>query len=87
MTMQNDTNHADTYSGKERRTNSHLRGYFEAACHITKPLLDTKQGFDGRPLTLSALHALREHFPDLPQQDISILFSAVKAFHKTRLGK
>lgn len=85
MTVHNNPNRADDYSGKERRINNHLREYFEAACHITTPFLDTKQGLDGMPLKLSALQALRNHYPELSQQDVAILFSAVKNFHGVRL--
>jgi hypothetical protein len=87
MTTSNDPNRADDYSGKERRINNHLRGNFETACRITAPFLDAKQGFNGMPLKLSALHALRNLYPELSQQDIAILFSAVQNFHRVHLRK
>ncbi len=87
MTTHNNPARADDYSGNERRTHSHLREYFEVACHITTPFLDTKQGLDGKPLMLSARQALRNHYPELSQQDFAILFSAVQNFHGIRLSK
>ena len=58
---------------------------FETACYITTPFLDSKKGLNGMPLKLSAFQALRNHYPELSQQDIAILFSAVKKFHDIRL--
>jgi hypothetical protein len=87
LTTYNDPNRADDYSGKERRINNHLRGYFETACRITAPFLDKKQGLSGMPLKLSALQVLRNHYPELSQQDIAILFSAVQKFYGVHLKK
>lgn len=71
-------------SSKERRVHIHLRVIFESACHITMPFLDKKQGFDGMPMKVSALRALHNNFPDLSEQDIALLFSAVQNFHGVR---
>lgn len=69
--------------GGERRANTRVGGYFDRACLLTEPLLGARQNSAGFPLTLSALRLLRESFPDLHQQDLAILFSAVKSFHIT----
>lgn len=87
MNTNNNPARADGFNGTERRTHNHLREYFETACYITTPFLDTKQGLDGMPLKLSALQVLRNHYPELSQQEISILFSAVRNFHGVRLDK
>ncbi|TNC94898.1 MAG: hypothetical protein FD121_1493 [Gallionellaceae bacterium] len=78
---------AGNYSGNERRAHRHLREYFDNACHITASLLAAHQGMDGAPLHLSALQTLRNHYPQLSQQEIAILFSAVKNYHGVRMNK
>lgn len=75
------------FSGNERRAHRHLREYFDNACHITAPLLAAHRGMDGAPMHLSALQTLRNHYPQLSQQEIAILFSAVKNYHDVRLNK
>jgi hypothetical protein len=75
---------AADFPNKERRTRIHVREVFHLACMLTAPLFDTEQGFGDSPMYLSAHRLLCETFPDLPEQDIAILFSAVKSFHDTR---
>lgn len=87
MASSNDTDQASPPPDKERRANTRLREVFESACRVTAPFFDIQQGFGGSPMSLSAHRALRENFPDLPRQDVAILLSAVRAFHKTRAGK
>jgi hypothetical protein len=82
MNSHNEPDKTSLHSGEERRSNTNLRHIFEKACSVTAPLLDRQQGGGGEPLILSALRVLRDHFPDLPQQDIAILFASVKRFHK-----
>jgi len=81
------TNNDPHYSGNERRTHRHLREYFDNACIITAPLLAANLGMGGAPLHLSALQTLRNQYPQLSQQEIAILFSAVKNHHGVRLNK
>ncbi len=66
----------------ERRNSTHLRDIFEQACQITAPFFDPAQGWGGKSLTMYARQALREAYPELIQQDVAILFSAVQRFHK-----
>lgn len=66
----------------ERRVNLHLRAIFDLACAVTAPFFDPAQGWGGMSLTMYARQALRERFPDLTQQDIAILFSAVQRHHR-----
>ncbi|HEX5338061.1 MAG TPA: hypothetical protein VFW53_06460 [Gallionella sp.] len=73
--------------GQERRVYPHLRVIFEHACRITAPFCDPEKGWGGTSHTMYARQTLREAFPDLTQQDIAILFSAVQRFHRETLGK
>lgn len=82
-TLPNDTP-ADT---PERRNSAHLREVFEHACQITVPFFDPAQGWGGKSLTMYARQALREAYPDMIQQDVAILFSAVQRFHRDSFSK
>ena len=73
--------------GADKRANAHLRVVFETACEITAPFFDSVQGWGGKSLTLYARQALREKYPDLTQQDIAFLFSAVQRFHRNSANK
>ncbi|MDP1941844.1 MAG: hypothetical protein Q8K54_14510 [Gallionella sp.] len=84
MTTNTTADSTDDYSSNDRRTHNHLRSCFETACLITAPFLDKHQGLSGMPLKLSALQALRDHYPKLTQQDIAILFSTVQNYHGVR---
>lgn len=66
----------------ERRVNLHLREIFDGACAVTAPFFDPAQEWGGMSLTMYARQALRERYPDLTQQDIAILFSAVQRYHR-----
>ncbi len=85
MASDNETGQAGAPPGQDRRTNDRLRSVFDSACRITAPFFDAQQVTSGFPLNLSGHRALRENFPDLSQQDIAILLSAVKAFHRARV--
>ncbi len=50
---------------------------------MTAPFFDSKQGWGGASLTMYARQTLRDAYPNLSQQEIAILFSAVQRFHKT----
>lgn len=67
----------------ERRVYVSLRVIFVEACEITAPFFDRDHEWGGKSLTLYARQTLRETFPDLTQQEIAILFSAVQRFHQT----
>lgn len=65
----------------DRRSQHNLRLIFDQACEITAPFFDAKQNWGGSSLTMYARQTLRETFPDLTQQEIAILFSAVLRFY------
>ncbi|MBI5439134.1 MAG: hypothetical protein HY936_09355 [Nitrosomonadales bacterium] len=73
--------------GEDKRVNAHLRVVFGTACQITAPFFDPAQGWGGKPLTLYARQTLHEKYPDLTQQDVAILFSAVQRFHSGNTSK
>ncbi|MDD5300460.1 MAG: hypothetical protein PHD65_08200 [Gallionella sp.] len=73
--------------GEDKRIHAHLRVVFETACQITAPFFDPAQGWGGKPLTLYARQALHEKYPDLTQQDVALLFSAVQRFHRDSANK
>lgn len=82
--MDNPDSNAGAGAGgiQERRTHHNLRQIFDAACRITAPFFDTKQGWGGSSLTMYARQALREAYPELTQQETAILFSGVQRFHR-----
>lgn len=80
---QNDSNPEPGIGGAgERRVHDNLRPVFEGACRVTAPFFDPQQGWGGMSLTMYARQALREAYPNLSQQEIAILFSAVQRFHR-----
>ena len=68
----------------ERRNSEHLRAIFEHACQIAAPFFDPAQGWGGMSLTMYARQALREAYPELIQQDVAMLFSAVQRYHREK---
>ncbi|MDD2720153.1 MAG: hypothetical protein PHH47_02445 [Gallionella sp.] len=70
--------------GQDRRSYHNLRDFFEGACLITSPFFDSTQGWGDVSLTFSALHVLRERYPDLTQQEVAILYAGVERYHKFR---
>ena len=80
-------NGQDNAGSEDKRVNAHLRVVFETACQITAPFFEPGQGWGGKPLTLYARQALHEKYPDLTQQDVAILFSAVQRFHRGNASK
>jgi len=68
---------------KDRRAKHNLRNIFDKACQITAPFFDPRQSWGGSSLTMYARQSLREAFPDLTQQEIAILFSAVARHHRS----
>lgn len=77
----------DNAGGEDKRVNAYLRVVFETACQITAPFFDPAHGWGSKPLTLYARQALHEKYPDLTQQDVAILFSAVQRFHRGSANK
>ncbi|HXU93444.1 MAG TPA: hypothetical protein VFP33_07300 [Gallionella sp.] len=50
---------------------------------MTAPCFGAGLGMGGPSLTTSARRMLRESYPELTQQEISLLFSAVASFHRS----
>jgi hypothetical protein len=69
------------YQGDDRRVHNNIRDRFESACLLTAPFLHAENGMNGMPMKLSAIQTLRNHYPDLSQQEIALLFSVVQNFH------
>lgn len=88
MNVSGDPNQTDAASGdKDRRVNAHLRVVFESACRITAPFFDRENSWGGSSLTMYARQTLREAYPDLTQQDLAILLSAVLRFHRNNVNQ
>lgn len=66
---------------QERRVHHDLRARFDEACKVTAPYFDAGIGLGGPSLTMSAQRMLHETYPELTQQEVALLFSAVKRFH------
>lgn len=73
-----------TGDAKDRRCNPHLRVVFDDACRITAAFFDPAKSWGGMPLAFYARQTLHDAYPDLTQQDLAILFSAVQRFHRQR---
>lgn len=78
---------AGTGDAGERRTHGGLRLIFEESCRMTASFFDPEQNWGNASLTMYARQTLRDAYPDLGQQEIAILFSAVQRFHKTAQNK
>ena len=88
MNASADSNQKDTPSDSEdRRANAYLRVTFESACRITAPFFDSESGSVSSSHTVYARQTLREAYPDLTQQDLAILLSAVQRFHRNSHSK
>jgi hypothetical protein len=69
---------------QERRVHHDLRAIFEGACKVTAPCFDPGLGLGGYSLTTSARRVLHETYPELTQQEVALLFSAVRRFHQEK---
>jgi hypothetical protein len=67
----------------DRRSQHNLRLIFDRACEVSAPFFDSSQSWGGSSLTMFARQTLRETFPELTQQEIAILFSAVTRHFRT----
>lgn len=81
--MTTDQDNGETYAGDERRTHHHLRVIFDQACEVTATFFDPTNNWGGGSQVMYARRVLREYFPDLTQQDVAILFSAVQRYHRS----
>ena len=66
----------------DRRVNLHIRAVFDSACRVTAPFFDPKDEWGGQAHTMYARQALHDAFPDMTQQDIALLFAAVRRHHQ-----
>jgi hypothetical protein len=81
MNGSSDKEAAARHDGTERRARPHLREMFDQAYRVAYPMLDSQQ-------TTGSAHFLRivlhDAFPDLQQQDISILSVAIERVYRER---
>lgn len=75
---------ADERPVEERRIHHNLRLIFDAACLSTASFFDASKGWDGNSSKMYARQTLRDVYPELSQQELAILFSAVQRFHTTK---
>lgn len=73
--------------GDDRRARPDLRGIFTEVCRITAPFFDPAHGWGSASLTLYARQTVREAYPELTQQDIAILLSAVHRYYANNAKK
>lgn len=66
---------------QDRRVHHDLRRIFDGACRVTAPFFGA--GMGGHSLTTSAHRRLHETYPELTQQEVALLFSAVSSFHQS----
>lgn len=71
----------------ERRAYINLRVIFGEACRKTAPFFDARHGWGEASLVIYARQTLRDTYPDLSQQEVAILLSAVQRFHENARGK
>ncbi|MBI1905223.1 MAG: hypothetical protein HYS20_03120 [Rhodocyclales bacterium] len=62
----------------ERRTNPELRAIFPAACELLRPFFDPDNRWHGVTHDHLALHALKDHFPQLGAQDRYMIMTAAR---------
>jgi hypothetical protein len=71
-------------SPQDRRQYPALRVVFEQAYALSLPFLDPDKGIAGRALVHHVPVVLREHFPDLPAQEMMVLVGALQGAFKAR---
>lgn len=62
----------------ERRTNPELRAIFPAACELLRPLFEPENRWRGQAHDHLALHALKDHFPDISAQDNYLIMTTAR---------
>ncbi|MEW6693805.1 hypothetical protein Tther_01394 [Tepidimonas thermarum] len=63
----------------EQRHYHRVRAVFEEALELCRPLLDPRQGIAGQALTHHVPLRVKEHFPDLTQEEVLVLSIALRA--------
>lgn len=72
---------------EERRQHHRVRAVFDEAFELCRPLLDPRQGIGGHALTHHVPLRLREHYPDLTQEEVLILAVALRSAWVRRHGR
>lgn len=78
--MSGNTSSSTPSGGADRRTHHHLREIFEQAYKVAEPMLGSSVSSSAHFLRIT----LHDAFPDLHQQDISILCVAIERVHRER---
>jgi hypothetical protein len=80
----NEKEAAAKHDGTERRTRPHLREVFEQAYLVAFPVLNSQQTQNNAGSAHFLRVVLRDAFPDLHLQDISILSVAIERVYRER---
>lgn len=72
---------------EERRQHHRVRAVFEQAFELCRPLLDPRQGIGGHALAHQVPLRVREHFPELTQEEVMVLTVALHAAWARRHGR
>ncbi|MDH4234362.1 MAG: hypothetical protein OEV15_04425 [Gallionella sp.] len=72
---------AETGGRNERRVQHGLRLTIDKACQMVAPLFGSGLGWGSATRTILARETLRAAHPNLSQQELAIMFSAVSQFH------
>ncbi len=62
----------------ERRQNTLHRQMFSGAYDRVEPFLDPENAWSGQPLEYQAFAVLREHYPEVTDNEINDFFAAAK---------
>jgi hypothetical protein len=68
----------------ERRRNLEHRQIFDSMYDRVEPFLDPRSSWSGQPLEHLAFSVLREHYPQLGNEEINGFFSAAKRVFNER---
>ena len=73
---------------EEKRQYLHLREIFESCYILALPFLDPSQGIGGVAIVRHAYLRLHESYPELTDQDLSLLVPALeRVFHERSLSR
>lgn len=81
-----DTRPTSPDTTQDRRKHHDLREKFDQACRLTESFFDRKSTWSDSPHILSAHLTLKEAFPELTAQELSLLFAAVQRRHRATTG-
>lgn len=72
---------------EERRQHHRVRAVFDEAFELCRPLLDPRQALGGLALTHQVPLRLREHDPELTQEEVLVLTLALRSAWGRRHGR